>query len=311
MPTPTKPTPTKPAPTKRRTRLRRGPLTIGEPAPPIVPRLADAEPYRPDTICDGGEIHGLTVRAASVRGLYKRHLGEERQDDLCLRPHERARALVVAIADGVSAAPRAGLGAALAVRHAAAALARQLDAGPDEIDWHAVFGQAAWALLEERRRHDPGAGTIEASAELATTLTVAVVAREAAETQPRVRLASVGDSPVFVLSGTRYERLLGEGPSVDGLIGGSVNALPRDLGSLSTAACRLAPETALLLCTDGLGLPLADGRGEVGRMLARELRRPPDVVDFARLLDFSRATYDDDRTLVVVWPRAERESATS
>jgi hypothetical protein len=28
------------------------------------------------------------------------------------------------------------------------------------------------------------------------------------------------------------------------------------------------------------------------------------VADFARLLDFSRATYDDDRTLVAVWPAA-------
>ena len=35
--------------------------------------------------------------------------------------------------------------------------------------------------------------------------------------------------------------------------------------------------------------------------LARELARPPDVIDFARLLDFSRSTYDDDRSLIAVW----------
>ena len=60
------------------------------------------------------------------------------------------------------------------------------------------------------------------------------------------------------------------------------------------------------MCTDGLGLPLGDGTGEVGRAFARELAVPPDIPDFARLLDFSRATYDDDRTLVAVWgPRVQ------
>jgi len=38
-----------------------------------------------------------------------------------------------------------------------------------------------------------------------------------------------------------------------------------------------------------------------GATLARELARPPDIVDFARLLDFSRSTYDDDRSLIAVW----------
>jgi len=56
------------------------------------------------------------------------------------------------------------------------------------------------------------------------------------------------------------------------------------------------------MCTDGLALPLAGGAGEVGRTLARELATPPDIIDFARLLDFSRSTYDDDRSLVAIWP---------
>ena len=50
-------------------------------------------------------------------------------------------------------------------------------------------------------------------------------------------------------------------------------------------------------------MPLAGGDGRGGPTLARELARPPDVVDFARLLDFSRSTYDDDRSLIAVWGR--------
>jgi serine/threonine protein phosphatase PrpC len=289
---------TRAATSSRRTRLARGPLTIGEPAPPVEVRLAAAEPYRPDTIADGGEAFGLTVRAASVRGLAKRYTGGPRQDDLCLAPHAPTESLVVAVADGVSAAPRSDLGAALAVRYAAAAAVRQLDAGVEAIRWGEVFDHAAWALVEEHRRAsgDGEAGVEAAAGALATTLLVAVIDSAGAE------VAAVGDSPALVLTADRsFRPVTGDAGEADGLLGGGVRALPRDAGECACARTRLAAGEVLLLCTDGLALPLADGNGEVGQTLSRELRRPPDVVDFARLLDFSRSTYDDDRTLVAVW----------
>jgi protein phosphatase 2C-like protein len=307
------------APTaRRRVRLVRGPLTIGEPAPTIEVRLTGAEPYRPDTIADGGSAFGLTVRAASVRGLQKRYSGGPRQDDLCLRAHQPTSTLVAAVADGVSGASRSDLAAALVVRHAAAAALRQLDRGTRDLDFREVFDQAAWALVEEHRRHagDPRAGVEDASGSLATTLLVAAVAAgdapspgaraagggdDAAEGEVRVQLAAVGDSPAFTLSSGAFEPLLGESDSVDGLLGGGVSALPGAARTVYERICTLAPGNVLLLCTDGLALPLADGTGDVGRTLARELSRPPDIVDFARLLDFSRSTYDDDRSLVAIW----------
>ncbi len=277
---------------RRRVRLARGPLTIGEPAPAIEPRLATGEPYRPDTIADGGRAFGLTVRAASVRGLQKRFVGGPRQDDLCLGVHPATRTLIAAVADGVSAAPRSDLGAALAVRYATAAVARQLDDGA--IDWSGVFEQAGWALHSEERRLGEGAGS------LATTLLVAAVS-VCDPDEVAVQVAAVGDSPAFRLRGRIYDVVVGARPEHDELIGGGVLALPRDARSPEVAACALAPGEALLLCTDGVALPLAGGEGELGRTLARELGTPPDVVDFARLLDFSRSTYDDDRTLIAVW----------
>jgi Protein phosphatase 2C len=287
---------------RRRVRLARGPVTIGEPAPPVEARLAGVEPYRPDTIADGGIAFGLTVRAASVRGLSKRYAGGPRQDDICLRLHEPSRTLVVAVADGVSGAPRSDLGAALAVRYAAAAVARQLDAGDvDSVDWTNVFDQAAWALVEEHRRSagEGGAGVDEAARSLATTLLVAAIA--VGERDARVQVAAVGDSPCFLLRRREYDAVVGAPESRDGLIGGGVQSLPRGARALETGSRMLGPGGVLLLCTDGVALPLGDGGGEVGRLLARELATPPDVVDFARLLDFSRSTYDDDRSLVAVW----------
>jgi Protein phosphatase 2C len=289
----------RPASVRRRVRLARGPVTIGEPAAAIEPILAATDPYRPDTIADGGTAFGLTVRAASVRGLYKRYTGGPRQDDVCLRLHADTGTLIAAVADGVSGAPRSDLGAALAVRYATAAVARQLD-GDAALDWTGVFEQAAWALVEEHRRAsgDAGAGVDEASASLATTLLVATV--RGAE----VEVAAVGDSPAFVLTGKDYDAVVGSQESVDGLLGGGVQALPRATGAVQFSRCALDPAAVLLLCTDGVALPLAGGPGEVGRVLARELARPPDVVDFARLLDFSRSTYDDDRSLIAVWGAA-------
>jgi serine/threonine protein phosphatase PrpC len=287
----------RPASVRRRVRLSRGPVTIGEPAAAVEARLAAAEPYRPDTVADGGTVFGLTVRAASVRGLYKRYTGGPRQDDLCLRAHEPSGTLVAAVADGVSGAARSGLGAALAVRYATAAVARQLDDGGGSLDWDSVFEQAAWSLVEEHRRAsgDAGVGADEASGSLATTLLVAAVR------DSEVEVAAVGDSPAFVLRRKVYDPIVGEADSADGLVGGGVSALPRLSGAVDVARCSLEPGAVLLLCTDGLAMPLAGGDGEVGQALARELARPPDVVDFARLLDFSRSTYDDDRSLIAVW----------
>jgi serine/threonine protein phosphatase PrpC len=282
-------------------RLARGPVTIGEPAPVIEPRLAGGEPYRPDTIADGGDAFGLTVRAASVRGLHKRFVGGPRQDDLCLRLHGDTGSLIAAVADGVSGAARSDLGAALAVRYATAAVARHLDGdgAAADIDWVNVFEQAAWALVSEERR-----GGDEDTGSLATTLLVAVVSMGDSGATA-VQAAAVGDSPAFRLHGRDYDPIVGEPVRDDDLIGGGVLALPRDAGSVVIGGCVLEPGDALLLCTDGLALPLAGGKGDLGRAFARELATPPDVVDFARLLDFSRSTYDDDRTLIAVWAPKE------
>jgi len=282
---------------RRRVRLARGPVTIGEPAAAIEARLAAAEPYRPDTVADGGTAFGLTVRAASVRGLYKRYTGGPRQDDICLRLHPDSSTLIAAVADGVSGAPRSDLGAALAVRYATASVARQLDASGGGTDWSRVFEEAAWALVEEHRRASGlvDAGVEEASGSLATTLLVATVCGS------KVDVAAVGDSPAFLLTGKDYHAVVAEPERLDGLIGGGVDALPRSAGAVSVSRCALEPGSVLLLCTDGLAMPLAGGGGEVGATLARELARPPDVVDFARLLDFSRSTYDDDRSLIAIW----------
>ncbi len=188
-------------------------------------------------------------------------------------------------------------------------MVRQLDRGAEDLNWREVFDHAAWALVEEHRRFaaDPDAGIEAAAGSLATTLVVGAITAPAADVgggngSARVQLAAVGDSPALVLSAGAFQTIIGESERADDLLDAGVEALPRSVRGVSEQTCALQPSTVLLLCTDGLALPLAGGTGEVGRTLARELAKPPDILDFARLLDFSRSTYDDDRSLVAVWP---------
>jgi hypothetical protein len=61
----------------------------------------------------------------------------------------------------------------------------------------------------------------------------------------------------------------------------------------------------LVIGTDGLGDPLGGGEGGVGNLLREVLTGSgtPSLIEFAHAVDFSRETFDDDRTLVAIWPR--------
>jgi hypothetical protein len=88
----------------------------------------------------------------------------------------------------------------------------------------------------------------------------------------------------------------------------SVTALPRLPAEVSAATVELAAGGVLLVGTDGVGVPVGDGRGPVGAALAAGVEAPPTPLDLGYLLDFSRETFDDDRTLVAVWPLRDDES---
>ena len=283
----------------------------------IEPRLhAQIAPYRPDTIVDGGVDRGLTVRAASVRGRAKRFQGKAREDDFCLLSSTVRSAVVIAVADGMGTAERSGLGATLAVRHAVEAVEEQLAAcAPQELDWRTIFNRAASALVVEHRRKEGGESydrpdrdeTRAVSRDLGTTLTVAVV-ESADGAGASVSVAAIGDSPAYRLAGGAYELLVGERETDEDFSTSSVVALPY-LPQAEVRNVRLDVDEVLLICTDGFSEPLSGGNSDVGRLFVRELVQPPPLQSWSHLVDFAKATYDDDRTLVAVWPPAP-ETAT-
>jgi serine/threonine protein phosphatase PrpC len=274
------------------------------------PKLdAGNSPYRPDTAVDGGTGHGLTLRAASVRGRAKRFHGKTREDDFCLLASTARRAIIIAVADGMGTATRSGLGAALAVRHAVQSVEEQLaERTPDALDWPKIFNRAAAALVVEHRRQGGGESydrpdrdeTREVSHDLGTTLTIAVV-EPSGEGRASASVAAIGDSPVYRLAAGRYELLVGERETDEDFSTSSVIALPY-LPQPEVRDIRLEADEVLLVCTDGFSEPLGGGNSDVGRLFARELAVPPPLPSWSYLVDFAKATYDDDRTLVAVWP---------
>ncbi|MTE19437.1 hypothetical protein F0L17_09915 [Streptomyces sp. TRM43335] len=284
------------------------PVVIGTGIAEFEPRPTAGLPYRPDTLCDGWSTDRLTVRVASLRGYAHRYDGRPREDDVAVAVHGATGTLVFAVADGVSGAEQPHLGAALACRGVLA----QLDAGAAETDWRRTVTAAAWQLfLRVTAGREPAPeDRREAERLLATTLVAGTVVPLPAGGL-RCRLARVGDSGAWRLGDDGYERLLAGSAddSAEGVFSSAVTPLPRVPERVESQGADLPPGTVLLVGTDGFGDPLGDGTGRVGELFARVLRTPPPALAFAHALDFSRETFDDDRTLLAVWPRVPGEGA--
>ncbi|AUY54719.1 hypothetical protein C2142_35920 [Streptomyces sp. CB01881] len=122
-----------------------------------------------------------------------------------------------------------------------------------------------------------------------------------------VRLSRAGDSGAWLLDLDRaaYRPLFAPKYDPDAVIvSNAVVPLPRCPDPAELGGCLLVAGQVLLVGTDGFGDPLGDGDGQVGALFARELAEPPSAAWLAHVLDFSRQTFDDDRTLIAIWPGA-------
>lgn len=282
-------------------------IPVGDPGQSFEPRPPAAALYRPDTVHDGWSTELMTVRLASVRGYTHRFRGTPREDDVAVAVHAPSQTVVFAVADGVSAAEQSYLGAALACRGAVDDLLAQLGSGVPAVDWKHVVDSAAYQLVARVAggREPTLADSETAERRYATTL-VAGAVRVGEHGVLSVSLVQVGDSAAWLLDrGTgHYEPLVATKAAAGGpLISSKVSPLPRVPSPVRAVHRELGPSSVLLVGTDGFGDPLGDGRGAVGRLFHTHLRNPPPARGLAHLLDFSRETFDDDRTLLAVWPR--------
>jgi serine/threonine protein phosphatase PrpC len=287
-------------------------ITVGSPSPAVEPSAIATDycslPFRPDVVIDGWSTDAMTVRGVSQRGHLHRYNGAPRQDDFALHllPDGRVIALV---ADGVSGAPQSHIGASTATRQAADWLHSNLGDDIANTDWSALLKSAAWALTEraqtlfELDAPDP----VRAEEQLATTLVCAVIEPIGPRTL-RAYLMGAGDSVAWLLSeGQFVEILAGKAVPEFGIASSAVVGLPRVPTEVTRATVDIAEDDVLLIATDGIGDPLGTGQGGVGDLFREVLTKPsvPSLIEFAHVVDFSRETFDDDRTLVAVWPRKQ------
>ena len=289
-------------------------IVVGSASPEEEPRpIADSfrsRPetvvIRPDTVVDGWSSEYATVRGASLRGHLHRHNGAPRQDDFVIHLMPDGRVIAV-VADGVSAAPHAHLGASTAVQFATRWLHNYVPEETSQTDWRGLLKSTAWALAERAQEllklesPDPG----KAEQELATTVICAVIEM----VDPgllRAFIVGVGDSGAWLLRNGEFRSVLGGKTAGEGGISSSaVVPLPRVPIEITATTVEFDFDDVLMIGTDGIGDPLGSGQGGVGNLF-RELfsgDNPPSLFEFGRAVDFSRETFDDDRTLVAVMPR--------
>ncbi|MEU4242401.1 PP2C family serine/threonine-protein phosphatase [Actinoplanes sp. NPDC026619] len=272
------------------------PLTVGEPivrSPEDDALTVSSWTTQPRLSADGGALGPLTVRAASVSGRRHARQGASREDAYAICP--ASGGAVVAVADGVGheSARYSAVGAQIAAVEACRLVAECLDRNwaVDADDLCRVIGaamiqRAGWFVPVE---YEPRS--------LATTLTVVWVA-----TDGRYAGFRIGDGEIFELTGAG---LAPAGPSAGGAFT-ETSALPASWSAAETFAGRLPPESALVVVTDGLSVPMRSP--DVAAHLSRRWHRVPTIVEFLDDVSFERRGESDDRTAVCVWfrPRAAR-----
>ena len=287
-------------------------ITVGSPSPTVEPSAIATDysslPFRPDVVIDGWSTDAMTVRGVSQRGHLHRYNGAPRQDDFALHRLPGGRVIVL-VADGVSGARQSHIGASAVTKQAADWLHSNLGDDVANTDWAALLKSAAWALAERAQTllgldaPDP----VRAEEELATTLVCAVIEPTGAHTL-RAHLVSAGDSAAWLLTAGQFVEIVsGKVVEVSGVASSAVVGLPRLPAEITPVVVDFADNDVLLIGTDGIGDPLGNGQGGVGNLFRDVLTKPsaPSLIEFAHSVDFSRETFDDDRTLVAVWPRKQ------
>lgn len=285
-------------------------LEVGEPGLAAGVEGAPAMLAAPltDTVVDAGVVGPLTIRAASVRGAGHRYDGTPRQDDVALGlAGPGSDWLVVAVADGVSAGAKSHVAARVAVRSGVQLVAAALETGdPATMDWDLLIGTLAGHVLLQARREvgDESLEAREAARHMATTVAFAVIPVEAdADGCRTCTVVPIGDTSVWVLRSTgSWEPITAVKNDGEAVAGSATFALPLlPSAPVAPLAATLGPGDALFALTDGVGDPLGDGSGEVGRALASWWALPPNRHEFAAQVDFGRRSHTDDRTAVGVW----------
>ncbi|GLY47526.1 protein phosphatase 2C domain-containing protein [Lentzea sp. NBRC 102530] len=292
------------------------PCAVGDPGRAASTVLTERDSrflFRNDFLVDGARLPRADapvadLRAACVRGLKNRYYGKVCQDDYGFLVTKDEQWLVIAVADGVAQGSHSHVAAGIVARGGCETLAKALaDEHPSRIDWTRLLHRLADDVVRHGQQHLGLRDRVDVSGTLATTALFAIVGLQPDEDGflPAFVLP-FGDSSAWLLrprDGRKWiplQAVKNEGNVIATSATDAIPLVPHELPpALETS---LAPGEALVLMTDGVGDPLGTGDGEVGRFLADAWSSPPEALTFASQANFARRSFDDDRTVVAVWP---------
>lgn len=265
----------------------------------------------PDSVLDGAQFLGLTVRAASIRGDDHRYAGETRQDSIGLWALDASAllgqdelVLLACVADGVGEHKLSHIGSARACSLLRQAVEAHL-AGLIGQDRHLVASACERVIAEVASglRVFASESRLEPKT-LSTTLSACLVIPQRQNGQgaaARAVLFAVGDSGGFLLREGEWTGIPAPAADDGGVLSTKTDALPTRPDSCQVSTHALYVGDMLMLCTDGLGRPL-ERVAAVGEQLASWWGgRAPALPEFYWQLSFRAQTYGDDRSAVCIW----------
>jgi serine/threonine protein phosphatase PrpC len=275
-----------------------------------------------DIVSDFGTYGDLALAAASIRGNSHRLAGTRCEDSFCITTGEtlnEAPFLVAVIGDGLGSAKYSAYGSKkttyLFAKRLVEGLSKKEELTQPDIGKIAsgIIGQIKkdvqfWSQGEHLA---PYLSSEEVPPNhLETTLTFAVIPTRDNQETRTVFFGQIGDSPIFVLSGGKWQtvsRTIDDEPdqsdSGDEAILDSTTQGFQGTESLLIGSKDLLDSEVLLLATDGVGNFILSGEEPLaaGNYFANEWRQPPPELKFINDLTFDFSTADDDRTAVVCW----------
>ena len=263
-------------------------------------------PWPSDIAASSASVHGMEIRAASVRGFAHRDSHPKRscprQDAYGLRMSGKTIALVVC--DGVGSYDLSHL----AAQEVCETLPDMLLAGQtwdealpaintrlQQLNASLTSGQD-----EEARREDPqdSLSTVPPPINAATTIGACLL--QPTESGFEVNYALVGDIELWTLSDGIWAPIQDAAHSEsDGLHSTRTKAFPTTVPKYVMGKT-VVQVGAFFMFSDGVAIPLTMSQ-DVQNTLARWWEGPPDPFTFASQTGFARVSFFDDRTAVGVW----------
>lgn len=276
--------------------------------------LLDGRGLSNDIVCDIGRVADIFVAAASQRGNKHRITATACQDAFYTRStacESGPNFMVAAIGDGLSSAEHASYSSRRATQLVVDQIVRKLEqvtAFPTSAEVESIIDTAITTAAREIldwRPIDFGTPTTSAFTDqpnsLGTTLTIAVLpASIEGESRP-FTVATIGDSPTFLLREGRWQRPTPHEEPTE-LVTTKTDAFPAT-ASTNIIHSRINNGEALLLTTDGLGNFIENGGQPLalGTFLAEQWIQPVDMISFVNHVNVDLATADDDRAAIMIW----------